>query len=173
MPPDNYPLDGCARIIARGQLPRDNYAMAIPSGNWPQGKSPFGWFMSHIIAPRTKWSRGKLSLRETVLRINYIGDIFSPRIRNLRALIDSFFLLFPFFVVYIGTKTWLLYKKKFYKHRERLNLLKKEFKSRTNWVWNNETDLFMLSQQIEIKWQGLPSKSWWNSVQKKVNCQFI
>ena len=76
---------------------------------------------------------------------------FSPRIRNLSTLItliDSCFLLFSFFVVQISTRLWFLYKKNFHNHRD-WNCLKKKSKSRTNWVWNNETDLFMLLQQIE------------------------
>ena len=44
-------------------------------------------------------------------------------------------------------------------------------KSRTNWVWNNET--FVYAFLTGRAWQGLPLKSSWNSIQEKVNCQFI
>ena len=39
--------------------------------------------------------------------------------------------------------------RKLYKHIETETAKKKKNKSRTNWVWNNETDLFKLWQQIE------------------------
>ena len=87
----------------------------------------------------------------------------------LSTLIDSCFLLFSFFVVYVSTRLWFLGKKKLYKQWD-WNCLKKN-KSRTNWIGSNET--FVYAFATDRDWQGLPLESSWNSVQEKVNCQFI
>ena len=146
VPQDNCPPDYFFRKIT----PKIIAPWQYPPGNCPRGKLSFGWFVAYIFTPRTigPEKTAPLPLRKIVPRINYTRDIFSPRIRNLSNLIDSYFLLFSFFVVKISTRRWLLYNINFYKRRD-WNCLKKKNKSRTNWAWNNEAGLFMLSQQIE------------------------
>ena len=134
--PDNYPKGNCPLTISPWKL--------------PSKKMAFRMIYRQHNCPSDKWHWGKLSPRKMVPMINYNRYIFSPRIRNRSTLIDGCVLLFSFFVVYISNRLWFLYKNKLCKYSETETALKKKNKSRTNWVWNNETKLFMLSQPIEI-----------------------
>ena len=102
-PKENCPLDDCSRKITQ---------KIIAPWKLPRGKMPFGWFVAYIIPLR------KTAPRNIVLRINYILYNFSPRIRSRSTLVDSCFLLFSFFMVWISTRLWFLYKKKLYKNSE-------------------------------------------------------
>ena len=123
MPPDN---------CSWGKLPASYWFQTItpkiiaswqyPPENFPWGKLPFGWFVACIIAPRKTTPPPRI----IVPRINYTRYVFVPRISNR----SSFFLDFDFCI-----KKWNCLKKK-------------NNKSRTNLVWNNETELYLLSQQI-------------------------
>ena len=82
--PENFPKDKCPLTISPWKLTPKKIAfrMICCLHNWPSGK----------------WSQENCP-QENSPRINYTWDIFSPRIRNLKTLIDSCFLLFSFFVV--------------------------------------------------------------------------
>ena len=82
-----------------------------------------------------------------------VPPIIAPRIIGPRAIAPKIIKLGQF--------------SQFYKHSETETAQK-----RTNWVWNNETGLFMLSQQIETD-TVYHIKSPENCFQKKVYCQFI
>ena len=121
---DCYPLDNCSReklfpvqVFPKENCPLDDCSQKITQkiiAPWklPRGKMPFEWFLAYIISPR------KTASRNIVLRINYTLHNFSPRIRSRTTSVDSCFLLFSFFVVWISTRLWFLYKKKLYKNSE-------------------------------------------------------
>ena len=95
-----------------GRLLSENYSKNNCPLEIARGKMPFEWFLAYIISPR------KTASRNIVLRINYTLHNFSPRIRSRTTSVDSCFLLFSFFVVWISTRLWFLYKKKLYKNSE-------------------------------------------------------
>ena len=139
--PDNWPLIIAPWMIAPGLLlpenyPEDNCPLTIYPQKFPTRKIVFQMICRLHNCHSDKWPEGKLLPMKIVPMINYTRDIFSPRIRNRSTLIDSL-LDFDFYI------------RKNFINTVRLKILKTKEQARTNWVWNNETDFFMLLQQIE------------------------
>ena len=91
LPPGQLP----PRIIASGELPKDNRPLTISPWKFPPRKIAFRMICRlHNCSDENCPHPGKI-----VPRINYIQNIFFPRIRNRSTFIDSCILLFFFFVV--------------------------------------------------------------------------
>ena len=99
LPPGNCPLNDCSRIIK----PKIITTWQYPPWKLPPKEITF-WIICYLHnclqnCSEDKRPWGKLMPRKISPRINYTQLIFSPRIRNRITLIDSYFLLFSFFVV--------------------------------------------------------------------------